>query len=107
MVPLVHPLCGVARVVGIPKACRALTTRATPGNGCNSRAERLASSFMTAGEPRAGMVGSSDPTTTPAQISAEIGEVVEAYEREGATAGDRTRPLLDYPPYRSSLLRHP
>src|SRR5437588_785913 len=47
---------------------------------------------------------------TQAGISAEIAELTLAYERErstGRSAGERTRPLLDYPPYRSSVLRHP
>jgi protocatechuate 3,4-dioxygenase beta subunit len=63
---------------------------------------------MTAVESSNGHAASSDaPTTTQAEISAEIAGVIDAYERERATAGDRTRPLLDYPPYRSSMLRHP
>ena len=37
--------------------------------------------------------------TTQAEISAEI--------REQAAAGHPEQPRLDYPPYRSTLLRHP
>jgi protocatechuate 3,4-dioxygenase beta subunit len=37
-------------------------------------------------------------------ISAEITEITESYHRGGL---DETQPRLDYPPYRSSLLRHP
>jgi len=50
-----------------------------------------------------------DPAAAPtqAEISAEIAEIAARYERDRATAGERTRPLLDYPPYRSSVLRHP
>jgi protocatechuate 3,4-dioxygenase, beta subunit len=45
---------------------------------------------------------SSDATTsTQAQISEEIRVLREGY------AGGETQPRLDYPPYRSSLLRHP
>ena len=47
------------------------------------------------------------PTTTQAEIDAEIAQVRDAYEQERRTAGDSTRVLVDYPPYRSSLLRHP
>ena len=38
---------------------------------------------------------------TQAQVSAEIEEIAAAYD------GAETQPRLDYPPYRSSLLRHP
>jgi protocatechuate 3,4-dioxygenase beta subunit len=37
-------------------------------------------------------------------ISAEIATIVDDYQRTGA---EETQPRLDYPPYRSSLLRHP
>lgn len=37
-------------------------------------------------------------------ISAEIIDITESYHRGGL---DETQPRLDYPPYRSSLLRHP
>jgi protocatechuate 3,4-dioxygenase beta subunit len=63
---------------------------------------------MTATAGRRPPEASSDAaSTTQAEISAEIAELARAYERERATAGDRTRPLLDYGPYRSSVLRHP
>jgi protocatechuate 3,4-dioxygenase beta subunit len=42
--------------------------------------------------------------STQAEISAEIGLIAKEYEREG---GVETQPRLDYPPYRSSILRHP
>ena len=48
--------------------------------------------------------------STQEQISVEIAELAQAYERERTAdpgAGERTKPLLDYGPYRSSLLRHP
>lgn len=37
-------------------------------------------------------------------ISAEINDIAESYHHGGL---DETQPRLDYPPYRSSLLRHP
>ncbi|CKH65690.1 protocatechuate 3,4-dioxygenase subunit beta [Mycolicibacterium smegmatis] len=37
-------------------------------------------------------------------ISAEINEITESYHRGGL---DEAQPRLDYPPYRSSVLRHP
>jgi protocatechuate 3,4-dioxygenase beta subunit len=42
--------------------------------------------------------------TTQAEISAEIAEISEAYAASGTSETDVR---LDYPPYRSSLLRHP
>ena len=42
--------------------------------------------------------------TTQADISAEIAVLAEEYARTGV---DETGVRLDYPPYRSSLLRHP
>ncbi len=38
------------------------------------------------------------------EISAEIGAIESAYQRAGV---EETQPRLSYPPYRSSLLRHP
>jgi protocatechuate 3,4-dioxygenase, beta subunit len=52
-------------------------------------------------------VSSDTAASTQAEISAEIAEARAGYERERALHGDRTQPLLDYPPYRSSSLRHP
>ena len=47
---------------------------------------------------------SSDPIAlSQAQVSAEIEEIATAYDAASA----ETQPRLDYPPYRSSLLRHP
>ncbi|MEZ0353728.1 protocatechuate 3,4-dioxygenase subunit beta [Mycobacterium sp. pR1184] len=45
-------------------------------------------------------------TTLPSQaeISAEIAEIEAGYHRAGV---ELTQPRLNYPPYRSSLLRHP
>ena len=43
-------------------------------------------------------------STSQAQIDDEIAGIRDDYERAGA---DETQPRLDYPPYRSSLLRHP
>ena len=41
---------------------------------------------------------------TQAEISDEIATISKAYDAAGT---DETQPRLDYPPYRSSLLRHP
>ena len=47
------------------------------------------------------------PEVSQARISAEIAEIRDAYERERPRLGERTQPLVDYAPYRSSVLRHP
>ncbi|MCW2775732.1 MAG: protocatechuate 3,4-dioxygenase, beta subunit, partial [Nocardioides sp.] len=39
-----------------------------------------------------------------AEISDEIAQISKAYDAAGAT---ETRTRIDYPPYRSSVLRHP
>jgi protocatechuate 3,4-dioxygenase beta subunit len=46
---------------------------------------------------------------TQADISREIAELARAYGRERAAdaASERPGPMLDYAPYRSSMLRHP
>jgi len=50
-------------------------------------------------------VPSSDAAVaTQQEISAEIAEIAAAAERAG---GDAAQPRIDYPPYRSSILRHP
>jgi protocatechuate 3,4-dioxygenase, beta subunit len=42
------------------------------------------------------------------EISGEIGEIGSAYHEQAARPdGVETQPRLDYPPYRSSVLRHP
>jgi protocatechuate 3,4-dioxygenase beta subunit len=51
-----------------------------------------------------GTASSDAAAATQAEISAEIAAVAEEHERDG---GHRTQPRLDYPPYRSSILRHP
>ncbi|QIV79831.1 protocatechuate 3,4-dioxygenase subunit beta [Mycolicibacterium frederiksbergense] len=43
-------------------------------------------------------------SASQAEISAEISEISESYQRAGV---EETQPRLDYPPYRSSILRHP
>jgi protocatechuate 3,4-dioxygenase beta subunit len=45
-----------------------------------------------------------DAVATQAEISAEIAAIAKEYERD---AGGEPQPRLDYPPYRSSILRHP
>ncbi|HEX3930781.1 MAG TPA: protocatechuate 3,4-dioxygenase subunit beta [Nocardioides sp.] len=47
---------------------------------------------------------SDSAVSTQAEISAEIAQVESARQRDGAT---RAQPAIDYPPYRSSILRHP
>ena len=53
--------------------------------------------------------GSSDAAaSTQAEVSAEIAGIAREYAESPAAAGDgETQPRLDYPPYRSSVLRHP
>jgi protocatechuate 3,4-dioxygenase, beta subunit len=43
-------------------------------------------------------------TATQREMSAEINAIIDSYERSGT---EELQPRLDYPPYRSSLLRHP
>ncbi len=40
-------------------------------------------------------------------ITAEIAVIAADYRRTGSAAGDPAEPRLDYPPYRSTALRHP
>jgi len=47
---------------------------------------------------------SEDQLASQAEIDAEIADIAAAYETEGI---EEIQPRLDYPPYRSSLLRHP
>ena len=49
-------------------------------------------------------MGPDSASTSQAEIDDEIAGIRDDYERAGA---DETQPRLDYPPYRSSLLRHP
>lgn len=50
------------------------------------------------------VAAASDPNASQREISAEIAAIAAA-QRPGGAAG--TAPLLDYPPYRSTVLRHP
>jgi protocatechuate 3,4-dioxygenase, beta subunit len=52
-------------------------------------------------------VSSDAAAASQAEISAEIASIAADYDRDRDLAGTRTQPLLDYPPYRSSVLRHP
>ena len=46
--------------------------------------------------------------STQAEVSEEIAAIAREYAGSPAAAGDgETQPRLDYPPYRSSVLRHP
>jgi protocatechuate 3,4-dioxygenase beta subunit len=47
---------------------------------------------------------SEDQLASQAEIDAEIADIAAAYETRGI---EETEPRLDFPPYRSSLLRHP
>ena len=52
--------------------------------------------------------GPDDAGESQATLSAEINEIGREYEDAvAAGAPVETQPRLDYPPYRSSLLRHP
>ena len=63
---------------------------------------------MTEAPSRARVVASSDAAaSTQSEISAEMTEISLAYEHGRAAAGEQSQPRLDYPPYRSSILRHP
>jgi protocatechuate 3,4-dioxygenase, beta subunit len=50
------------------------------------------------------VISSDTASTTQADVSQEIEEIATAYQRSGI---EETQPRLDYPPYRSSVLRHP
>ena len=50
------------------------------------------------------VVSSDTASTTQSDVSREIAEIADGYQRAGV---EETQPRLDYPPYRSSLLRHP
>jgi protocatechuate 3,4-dioxygenase, beta subunit len=65
--------------------------------------------------PTVAVMSTTDPRATPpapvkesqATISAEIAAIETAHQRDGADGTERRQPQLDYPPYRSSVLRHP
>ncbi|HEY6742056.1 MAG TPA: protocatechuate 3,4-dioxygenase subunit beta, partial [Lapillicoccus sp.] len=50
------------------------------------------------------VVSSDTASTTQSDVSREIAEIADGYQRSGV---EETEPRLDYPPYRSSVLRHP
>jgi len=50
------------------------------------------------------VVSSDTASTTQSDVSREIAEIADGYQRAGV---EETQPRLDYPPYRSSVLRHP
>jgi len=63
---------------------------------------------MTASPDRQPVAASSVAVgSTQSEISAEIDDISAAYERSRRASGAEVQPRLDYPPYRSSLLRHP
>jgi protocatechuate 3,4-dioxygenase, beta subunit len=57
---------------------------------------------------REGVEASSDrAAATQREVSEQILDIAAAYERSRSETADETQPRLDYPPYRSSVLRHP
>ena len=63
---------------------------------------------MTTTPPAAAAPASSDAaTSTQEEISAEIGTIARTYARNRQDGCRELQPRLDYPPYRSSVLRHP
>lgn len=62
---------------------------------------------VTTASPSANRTASSDAAhATQEEITAEIGAIAESYDRANASDAE-TQPRLAYPPYRSSILRHP
>ena len=57
-------------------------------------------------QPPADTTSSDAAASSQADVSAEIEAIAEEYQRD-ATDRPETQPRLDYPPYRSSILRHP
>jgi protocatechuate 3,4-dioxygenase, beta subunit len=55
-------------------------------------------------ESAPGVADSDAASATQAEVSAEIAAITKAYDAAGI---EETQPRLDYPPYRSSILRHP
>ena len=53
------------------------------------------------------VTGSDTAQRSQAEMDAEMAAVIEGYEAGKAEHGEETQPRLDYPPYRSSVLRHP
>jgi protocatechuate 3,4-dioxygenase beta subunit len=70
--------------------------------------QRDTDEVVPAAEPHAGHPPLDSAIETQADLSAEINALGDAYARalEGGAAVE-TQPRLDYPPYRSSILRHP
>jgi protocatechuate 3,4-dioxygenase beta subunit len=57
---------------------------------------------------REGVEDSSDTATaTQQKVNKQILDIAAAYERSKPETGEETQPRLDYPPYRSSVFRHP
>jgi protocatechuate 3,4-dioxygenase beta subunit len=52
-------------------------------------------------------VDSDSAASTQAEVSTEIADIAAAYRDAGGHGRVEDQPRLDYPPYRSSLLRHP
>ena len=74
-----------------------------PANSIEWKIGLIASPGLFYGRGVSAVASSDSAAVTQAQVSAEIEEISEAYD---AGTGE-TQPRLDYPPYRSSLLRHP
>ena len=52
-------------------------------------------------------IGSDSAQRSQREMNAEMAAVSERYESGRAEHGEETQPRLNYPPYRSSVLRHP
>ena len=53
------------------------------------------------------VTGSDTAKRSQREMDAEMAAVIEGYEAGKAEHGEETQPRLNYPPYRSSVLRHP
>ena len=53
------------------------------------------------------VAGSDTAQRSQREMDAEMAAVIEGYEAGKAEHGEETQPRLNYPPYRSSVLRHP
>ena len=72
-----------------------------------SGARRRARRRRTFGDVNDNRASSDAAASTQAEVSEEIRQIAKAYERDRVDGVEETQPRLDYPPYRSSVLRHP
>src|SRR6476659_7950025 len=73
------------------------------------RARRHAERRRTVGAVTDTRASSDAAASTPAEVREKLQQIAKAYDRDAAPerVGEATQPRLDYPPYRSSVLRHP